>query len=287
MKADLGNNYTCCIPFPFLPFLPFLPSLPSFPNPMDSFILSKHEVILNGTKYLHRNGKLFTIRDRESDADYSADEDWTFTAWCGPEADPAAQLLFDEGIAKQKLAPLRTPVGDWSRSQKAKTAANKLIKWLKENPHHSQHEYILRALISYHPSMWKIMVTEGIALLPPQAESPHTAYDKELIEYIHAYTANPRRSATHEEIVNILEHTLHTTSYPTRVFPILNAAGFTAGHLSHRKTLNGISYVTLVTNYTVGRHGTCGVACIQDTNASVMKSSSSVFCPIHGRFVRV
>ncbi len=72
---------------------------------LSSFILSKHEVIINGTKYLHKNGKLYTIRDRESDADYDVDEDWTFEVWCGPQANASAQLLFDRDISCQTSNP--------------------------------------------------------------------------------------------------------------------------------------------------------------------------------------
>ena len=225
---------------------------------MSTINITKYEVYINGTKYLHKNDVLYTIRDRESDEDYTEDEDWTFDAWCGPQADPAAQLLFDEELIKQKLSSLYTPTNSFSYSQKSKTAANKLIQWLKKNPLHSQHEVVLRELISYDPSMWKTIVSEGIALLPPQGNSPITHYDTDLIEYIHAYTAKPCRPPTHEEIVNILEHTLYTTSYPTHVFPVLHAAGFTSGHLSHRNTLNSISYVTLVADYAAGKHGICG-----------------------------
>lgn len=230
---------------------------------MSSF-LSKFEVFLHGTKYLHKNGKLYTIRDRESDDDYDVDEDWTFDAWCGPLADAAAQHMFDEFFIKQMLLPLRTPTGGWSYSQKAKTLADKLVKWLKQNPQHSQYEVVLRQLISYHPSMWKKLRVESIALLPPQGCSPNTCYDSEFIEYVEAYSANPHRSPTHEEITNILEYTLHHTSYPTRVFPVLNAAGFTPEYISPNKTLNGIPYIVLIRGYIIGTGATCSVECFQE-----------------------
>ena len=70
-----------------------LPSKPlSFPsqhykmvaNNMFEFeLLNQHEVRLMGRKYLFSGTELFTIRDRESDADYQPNEAWTFQAWQG------------------------------------------------------------------------------------------------------------------------------------------------------------------------------------------------------------
>ncbi len=73
------------------PFLP--PSLPSLPflssrNPryqMSVTILSPFEARIGGRKFLYKDSNLFTIRDRESDADYDPDEEWQFALWQGPQ----------------------------------------------------------------------------------------------------------------------------------------------------------------------------------------------------------
>lgn len=52
------------------------------------------EIFLLGRKYLLSNNIVYTIRDRESDEDYDPDEEWTFRAWCGPEAPQAVQDSF-------------------------------------------------------------------------------------------------------------------------------------------------------------------------------------------------
>ncbi len=187
-------------------------------------------------------------------------------------------------MADALLSALRTPRGVWSYSKKAKTTAEKLVKWLKANQQHADYELVLRALISYHPDMWKTLCTESIALLPPQARSPIVHYDSEFIEYMHAYTANPQRPPTHEEIVNILEYELSYTSYPTQVFPVLNAAGFTPDHLSPNKTLNGIPFVEHIRQYIAGAGAECGRKCVEHMDAA---GQTSVFCPMHGRFVKM
>jgi hypothetical protein len=46
-------------------------------------LLNEHEVRLMGRKYLFSGNDLYTIRNREEDADYQPDEAWTFQAWQG------------------------------------------------------------------------------------------------------------------------------------------------------------------------------------------------------------
>lgn len=65
---------------------------PSLPNMSSVTFLSSHEVRIAGQKLLTRGGILYTIRDRESDADYDPDEAWTFEAWCGVEVTDAVTL---------------------------------------------------------------------------------------------------------------------------------------------------------------------------------------------------
>ncbi len=52
---------------------------------MSVTILSPFEVRIGERKFLYKDSNLFTIRDRESDADYDADEEWQFALWCGPQ----------------------------------------------------------------------------------------------------------------------------------------------------------------------------------------------------------
>jgi hypothetical protein len=64
---------------------------------MSSFLpirIAGAEAFLGSRKFLHLNGVLYDIRDRESDPDYSEDEEWSFEAWCGPEAAAAFQDAF-------------------------------------------------------------------------------------------------------------------------------------------------------------------------------------------------
>jgi hypothetical protein len=64
---------------------------------MSSFLpirIAGTEAFLGSRKFLHRNSVLFDIRDRESDPDYSEDEEWSFEAWCGPEAAAEFQIAF-------------------------------------------------------------------------------------------------------------------------------------------------------------------------------------------------
>jgi hypothetical protein len=76
----------------FPSFHPFL-SFPSFPSAMSNIqVLSPHEVRVCGKKFLCRDGTLYIIRDRESDADYDEDEEWMFDAWCGPPVTDEAIL---------------------------------------------------------------------------------------------------------------------------------------------------------------------------------------------------
>lgn len=46
-------------------------------------LLNEHEVRLMGRKYLFSDNELYTIRNREEDADYEPGEPWTFQAWQG------------------------------------------------------------------------------------------------------------------------------------------------------------------------------------------------------------
>ncbi len=45
--------------------------------------LNDHEVEYQGIKYLYKNTELYTIRPRDEDPDYDADEEWIFDAWKG------------------------------------------------------------------------------------------------------------------------------------------------------------------------------------------------------------
>ena len=63
-------------------------------------IKNKYEVLVNGTKYLHKNGALYTLRDRESDPDYVETEEWTFKTWCGPRATHAEDIRAFESVCK-------------------------------------------------------------------------------------------------------------------------------------------------------------------------------------------
>ena len=57
--------------------------------------INDHEVLIGPDKFLVGSGGiLYTIRDRESDPDYSEDEEWSFTAWSGPLAAEEYQALF-------------------------------------------------------------------------------------------------------------------------------------------------------------------------------------------------
>jgi hypothetical protein len=60
-----------------------------------------------------RGGILFDIRDRESDADYCEDEEWSFEAWCGPRAAEEFQVAFAKNsgvwpVNKRAIQRLRT-----------------------------------------------------------------------------------------------------------------------------------------------------------------------------------
>jgi hypothetical protein len=57
-------------------------------------IISDHEVLVRGQKFLVANDVLYEIRDRESDPDYCEDEEWSFASWCGAEADEEFQLFY-------------------------------------------------------------------------------------------------------------------------------------------------------------------------------------------------
>jgi DNA ligase-1 len=66
--------------------------------------MTRYEAFVEGKKYLHKKGILYTIRDRESDDDYDLDEKWTFDAWCGPECQDA------EAIKKFQTASKPSPM---------------------------------------------------------------------------------------------------------------------------------------------------------------------------------
>ena len=54
--------------------------------------LNKYEVLVGTTKYLYKATTLYTLRDRESDADYDPEEVWRFAAWCGPVGTDAEHI---------------------------------------------------------------------------------------------------------------------------------------------------------------------------------------------------
>lgn len=118
LKAAAPSEFLCRpfrsaypnIPSSFkLPAYPFLPSLPpmAFFTPVK--FLNKFEVRVGNTKYLYTirptASSLYELRDRESDPDYDADENWSFRAWCGAPATNEEHLrAFREAAAgRQKV----------------------------------------------------------------------------------------------------------------------------------------------------------------------------------------
>jgi ATP-dependent DNA ligase len=72
--------------------------------------MNDYEAWLDGRKFLHRAGILYTIRDHESDPDYDPDEEWTFAAWCGQKALPWHQAAFKAALGGAAAAPkLKAP----------------------------------------------------------------------------------------------------------------------------------------------------------------------------------
>lgn len=69
--------------------------------------ITRYEAFVEGKKYLHKKGILYSIRDRdrdrESDEDYDPDEKWTFDAWCGPECKDTARKDTKK-MAKKNIA---------------------------------------------------------------------------------------------------------------------------------------------------------------------------------------
>lgn len=80
-----------------------------------SFRMTEHEAWLDGRKFLHRDGVLYTIRNREDDADYDPDEPWRFEHWCGMKALPWHQAAFTKAVALKppaaKLATVEATAG--------------------------------------------------------------------------------------------------------------------------------------------------------------------------------
>ena len=81
----------------------FFPSLPA------TVRICGQEAFLGSRKFLVREGVLFTIRDRESDPDYSEDEEWSFDAWCGSVAAEVDQAAFEAQIKNDDEADVGNP----------------------------------------------------------------------------------------------------------------------------------------------------------------------------------
>ena len=51
------------------------------------------EIVVNGAKYLQKGGVLYGIHNRKADADYKADEEWSFDRWCGAKCTDHTTIL--------------------------------------------------------------------------------------------------------------------------------------------------------------------------------------------------
>jgi hypothetical protein len=52
-------------------------------------------------KFLHKNGQLYKIRNRESNNDYDPEEEWGFEKWQGSPAEAKNQQMYEEWIGEQ------------------------------------------------------------------------------------------------------------------------------------------------------------------------------------------
>ncbi len=69
----------------------------------DSVCVTDKEAWIEERKYLHKNGVLYTIRNREEDPDFSKEEEWEFLKWKGPKCRRKAdQQLFTEAVHEMK-----------------------------------------------------------------------------------------------------------------------------------------------------------------------------------------
>lgn len=125
---------------------------------------------------------------------------------------------------------MKTASGEWSRSQNAKKAGQRLIVWLSDTSRHhdvKEDERVLHALLSSPAIHWNEINAVGIPLLPPLPNSPRFGYDRDMIEYLTAYKNRPARPPTLEESWEMLSYVVGHTSYAKDVLPVLFDAGFT------------------------------------------------------------
>ena len=89
-----------------------------------SVCLTEHEAWVEDRKYVHSNGVLYAVRNREADSDYVAGEKWLLKHWRGGKCKSKEdQQLFTETVGEMlKIVQKAVPTGPRRQKRRPSTA---------------------------------------------------------------------------------------------------------------------------------------------------------------------
>lgn len=128
--------------------------------------LTDHEAWIEDRKYVHSNGVLYAIKNREADADYVEGEKWLLKNWRGGKCkNKEDQQLFTEAVGEMlKIIQKAVPTGPRRRMRRPSAAT--VVSVLRTDAATCVSDSSLEEEVVQKPNAPRINLAKAVQLMP-------------------------------------------------------------------------------------------------------------------------